>query len=338
MRNYMQIYRDAMATLERENLARLEKHSSHIETYFDAEGKMLAEAALYRDCNICGSAHKQPFLKPTPYVFVECEDCGFRFMDPIIDPDSTSILSEGISQQRQTVIKDPKWVKRHQKMTQQVRDILSLKKGGNFLDIGCGLGRHMHLLLPHFSKVDGIELDKVSLAYCREAGLNVYGEPLEELNLPDNTYDAILLNQVLEHLVNPRAVCEEIFRILRPGGILYIDTPNFKSLSMDLFKERCSVVGGSSHISLFSVETALALLRSLGFAEVQARTYQTDLFPLDVLAFLFNRRTFAHRRNITVPLYLPFYRLFHELFEERLFRNLGRRLGSYMRIVVSKPG
>ena len=74
----MQIYRDAIATLQRENLARLEKHSSHIKTYFDSDGKMLAEAALFRDCNICGSARKQPFLKPTPYIFVECEDCGSR--------------------------------------------------------------------------------------------------------------------------------------------------------------------------------------------------------------------------------------------------------------------
>lgn len=338
MKNHVQVYRDAVETLEREYRAQQEKYSSHIETYFDAKGEMLERVALYRDCNVCGCGRKRPFLKPTPYVFVECEDCGFRYMDPIIDPETTSILTEGISQQRQTVIKDPQWEKRHQKMTQQVREILAIKQEGSFLDIGCGLGRHMRLLPPSFSRVEGIELDKVSLAYCREAGLNVYGEPLEKLHLPANTYDAVLMNQVIEHLVDPRAVCAEIFRILRPGGILYIDTPNFSSLSMALFKERCSVVGGSSHISLFGVGTALVMLRSLGFSELQARTYQTDLFPLDVLAYVLNRKRFAHRRNIYLPFYVPFYRVFHEVFEERLFRNLGWRMGSYMRLVVTKPG
>ena len=337
MSNYMQIYREAVDTLEREYRAVLDTHSSHLYAYFQANGDMLEEVALYRDCNVCGSERKRPFLKPTPYIFVECEDCGFRYMDPIIDTNNTSILTEGITQLRQTAIKDPKWKKRHQKMTQQVRDILAIKQDGVFLDVGCGLGRHMHLVLPHFSRVEGIELDSVSRAYCQESGLNVYGDPLEDLHLPADTYDVVLLSQVIEHLVDPKIVCAEIFRILKPGGILYIDTPNFSSLSMALFRERCSVVVGSSHISLFSVDTALSLLRTIGFAEMQARTYQTDLFPLDVLTYIFNRKGFVHRRNIHLPLYLPFYRVFHEVFDERLFRNLGRRIGSYMRLVVAKP-
>ncbi len=337
MRKYVSLYRDAVATLEREYRAVLDTYSTHINSYFDSNGEMLEDVAIYRDCNVCGSARKKPYLGPTPYIFVECEKCGFRYMDPIIDTQNTAILVEGISEQRQTVIKDPKWEKRHRKMTQQVRDILAIKQEGSFLDVGCGLGRHMSLVLPYFSQVEGIELDNVSRAYCHEAGLKVYGDPLEELNLPSDTYDVVLLNQVLEHLADPTAVCAEIFRILRPGGILYIDTPNFSSVSLALFKESCSIVAGSSHISLFSVRTALAMLRSLGFAESEARTYQTDLFPLDVMAFFVNRKGFKHRRNMHLPLYLPFYRIFHEVFEERLFRNLGRRVGSYMRIIVTKP-
>jgi 2-polyprenyl-3-methyl-5-hydroxy-6-metoxy-1,4-benzoquinol methylase len=337
MKKYVKKYRDAVETLEREYRAVLDTNSSHIDAYFDEKGEMLESAAVYRACNVCGSASKKPFIGPTPYIFVECVDCGFRYMDPIIDTESTSILIEGISEQRQAVLKDPKWEKRHKKMTQQIRDILAIKQGGHFLDVGCGLGRHMSLALPYFSRVEGIELDSVSRAYCLEAGLTVYGEPLEMLDLPADTYDVVLLNQVLEHLADPKGVCAEVFRVLRPGGILYIDTPNFSSVSMALFKEHCSIVAGSSHISLFSVKTALALLQSVGFSEVEARTYQTDLFPLDVLAFFLNRKGFKHRRNMQLPLYLPLYRVFHEVFEERLFRNLGRRVGSYMRIIVTKP-
>ncbi len=337
IKNYLRVYREAVVILEREYRAALDTYTAHLEAYFDGEGNMLENVALYRDCNVCGGSRKRAFLKPTPYNFVECVDCGFRFMDPIIDTESTPILTDGISQQRQIVIQDPKWAQRRHKMTRQIRDILALKRGGCFLDVGCGLGRHMHLASPYFSRVEGIELDEVSRVHCLEAGLEVYREPLEDLHLPADCYDVVLLNQVLEHLADPRAVCAEIFRVLKPGGILYIDTPNFTSLSMALFKERCSIVGGSGHISLFSVKTAIALLDSLGFSEVWARTYQTDLFPLDVLAFLFDRRRFAHRRNLHMPLYLPLYRIFHEVFDERLFRNMGRRAGSYMRIVVAKP-
>ncbi len=336
MTKYLQIYRNAVSTLERETRANIDRLVSDFEAYFDIDGKMNERVALYRTCNVCTGDEKIPFLGPNPYTYVECATCGFRYMDPIIDPQKTTILRDGISKLRETDIKNPKLEKRHQKMTQQVREIIAHHKGGNFLDIGCGLGRHMQLATPYFDSLEGIELDKISRKYCQGIGLKVYGESLERLNLPSNKYDVILLNQVLEHLVDPKNLCLEVLRILRPGGIFYIDTPNFESLSLRLFKENCSVVQGSSHISLFTVKTVRSLLEPLGFETISARTYQTDLFPLDIFAFKFFNNKFHHRRNLFIPLYLAFYRVFHEIFEEKVFRNLGTSMGSYMRIVVKK--
>ncbi|MBI4489875.1 MAG: methyltransferase domain-containing protein [Deltaproteobacteria bacterium] len=329
-------YSEAVSLLERENLAALKKNQEHIDSYFDAGGKIHLKYALYRNCNVCGSNSTRPFLLPTPYDLVECTSCGFRYMNPIIDPQKTTILTQGISRLRSEVIKDPQWVTRHERMTQQVREILRLRDKGAFLDVGCGLGRHLRLAKKHFERAEGIELCKVSLEYCRAAGLQVYGDPLETLNLTAASYDVVLMNQVIEHLSDPRTTCQEVWRVLKPSGIFYLDTPNFASLAMRLFREHNRIISGSSHISLFSVETLSRLLRSLGFEIVSTVTYQTDIFPVDLAVFLFDRKNFRHRRNLQIPFYLLFYRVFHEIFEERVFRNLGD-WGSYMRVIVRKP-
>ena len=336
MRGIVRRYREEMATLRREHEANLNMQREHEERYFGDDGAIRPEFALYRRCSVCGSDDAQPFIPANPYVYVECSDCGFRYMNPIIDPDMTTILTSGISDYRQTVLANPREPHVRKRMTQQMREILAIKSGGAFLDVGCGLGRHLGLAAERFTRAEGIELDSASVQYCRESGLTVYDKPLDQLALPHGEYDVVLMNQVIEHLTHPEKVCREVFELLKSGGILYIDTPNFHSWAMRFFKERNNTVIGSGHISLFGVASLTRMLRGFGLEVAKANTYQTDLFPFDVGCFLANRTRFRHRRNLQIPLYLPLYRLFHEVFDERIFRNLGRSIGSYMRVVARK--
>ncbi|NQT30395.1 MAG: class I SAM-dependent methyltransferase [Candidatus Saganbacteria bacterium] len=55
---------------------------------------------------------------------------------------------------------------------------------------------------------------------------------LENIPKPDNTYDAIICNQVLEHVKRPQKVVSEMFRVLRPGGKLFLTTPQCSGLHM----------------------------------------------------------------------------------------------------------
>jgi SAM-dependent methyltransferase/cell division protein FtsB len=98
------------------------------------------------------------------------------------------------------------------------------------LDVGCGRGEWLELLLENELEARGIDINRVLLAYCREAGLNVAeADILDHLkNLPDRSLGAVTGFHIIEHLpfhILVR-VFDETVRVLKPGGIAIFETPN----------------------------------------------------------------------------------------------------------------
>jgi 2-polyprenyl-3-methyl-5-hydroxy-6-metoxy-1,4-benzoquinol methylase len=105
---------------------------------------------------------------------------------------------------------------------------------GNVLEVGCGEGRGIDLLLPkavHFTAVDKIEdaLVKLRVRYPSATFISMNLPPLQAI--ADNSYDVVLSFQVIEHIQNDSYYLQEIHRVLKPGGIALITTPN-RSLSL----------------------------------------------------------------------------------------------------------
>lgn len=102
------------------------------------------------------------------------------------------------------------------------------KIGGHVAEIGCGDGRGLELLAPKCSRY--VALDKsTTIAKKRAKGMkNV--EFIETLIPPiplsENTFDVVLCFQVIEHILDDTHFLEELHRILKPGGKLYLTTPN----------------------------------------------------------------------------------------------------------------
>jgi len=102
--------------------------------------------------------------------------------------------------------------------------------GGRFLDCGCGCGDYVLALMERFQlDAHGIEFveDKVNQAQNNPLlrGRVERGD-LQAINLPANTWDYAMLNEVLEHVPDDRQVLREVYRILKPSGILFVFSPN----------------------------------------------------------------------------------------------------------------
>jgi SAM-dependent methyltransferase len=127
--------------------------------------------------------------------------------------------------------------------------------GGRILEEGCGLG---HLIGQLEIDFDTFGMD-INLWALKEATKNAGASRLvcssaEGLPYPNNSFNAIISKHVVEHLAKPSEAIKEIGRILAPGGMAIISTPNLDSLLKPLKKERWIGYQDPTHISLHTPE------------------------------------------------------------------------------------
>jgi 2-polyprenyl-3-methyl-5-hydroxy-6-metoxy-1,4-benzoquinol methylase len=101
--------------------------------------------------------------------------------------------------------------------------------GGAILEIGVGTGEALRDLERRFTRVTGIDV-AFNMANRARAKVGTRTQvavaSAEELSFPDKTFDCVLCMDVLEHVQRPVACLQEIARVLAPGGIALVTTPN----------------------------------------------------------------------------------------------------------------
>ncbi len=108
--------------------------------------------------------------------------------------------------------------------------------GGRLLEIGCATGERLALLRDLGWEVQGVEINRQACDLARsQFGLNIFCGELEELRLPDASIDAVVMSHVIEHAYDPIAILREANRVLRPGGLVLMETPNARSLERYIF-------------------------------------------------------------------------------------------------------
>jgi SAM-dependent methyltransferase len=137
------------------------------------------------------------------------------------------------------------------------------------LDVGCGNGRFLALLRefggPQWSPV-GIDFDEQAVAACRAQGFEAYGGRIEDLPVADASFDAVIMLQLIEHVEDPVAVSRAVHRLLRPGGVFIVETPNLGGLDYALFQGRWwGHYHFPRHWNLFSTASLHRMLVAAGF-------------------------------------------------------------------------
>lgn len=106
-------------------------------------------------------------------------------------------------------------------------------RSGNFLEIGAGDGRLAAAVAPAFPTRCLVELSESRTAQLRErfanqAGVTIIGGDIESdtVEFPVDAFDAIVMVAVIEHTLDPLRLLVKLRSLLRPGGILVVETPN----------------------------------------------------------------------------------------------------------------
>ncbi len=157
-----------------------------------------------------------------------------------------------------------------------------LGRKGRLLDIGCALGLFQLAAEKQGWQTVGVELSAEQAAYGREKfGLDIRTGFFEEMDFPPASFDVITLWSVIEHVKDPRTFLQNVRRLLKPDGLLILQTPNQNSLITLLADMGYRVSRGkfllsiysTDHIYRFEAKSLSYVLDLAGFTASEIKTY-----------------------------------------------------------------
>jgi len=201
---------------------------------------------------------------------VKCRDCHLVYVNPI---GSNGKINEDYAQRKNNdacIIRGS----RLKAAKSQVRLVGEYSRGTTLLDIGCGEGFFLFNASRMGYTVKGVELSQEAGEYARrEFDLDIETKPFEEAEFRENYFDVVTLWQVLEHVPHPLVILKEVHRILKPGGLVAVSTPDFGGVPAKILRRRWWNIR-RLHINQFTTKTLGDILRNAGFKSASPVSYK----------------------------------------------------------------
>jgi len=227
-----------------------------------------------------GDAHRLG-LGLVSFVY-KCKSCGLIFPDPMPVPsemaqhygDAEKYFAEHVLEEK---------IAAHHTVLHSIEQLGAIR--GRLLDIGTGRGEMLKAATDRGWKAVGLEPSGVFARFAREySGAEVVEAKLEDRPFETDSFDVVTLGAVLEHVFDPVRVLMEINRVLRPGGMLWLDVPNEAGTFYRLgnlyqrLRGRDWVVNLSPtfppyHVFGFTPRAIRSLAEVSGFKVVRLKTY-----------------------------------------------------------------
>jgi len=141
------------------------------------------------------------------------------------------------------------------------------------LDVGCGSGANSAALAAKGHRLRGVDLSEAGIEKYRQRGFDGRVCDIESgLDYPDATFDVVFCSEVIEHMTSPEILAGEMSRVLKPGGLLVLSTPNsafWLYRLLGVFGYTVSELQHPKHFQFFSRRSLLKLLTAAGLTPKQ---------------------------------------------------------------------
>lgn len=221
-------------------------------------------------CPVCDGSQFKPLFRMRGEPFVRCTDCGLVLINP--RPDFQAVAtgynarySQGyIEKAQKKLARCSRWVQRLQKR---------VGGGGRWLDVGCSAGFVLAAAEAAGFEAFGVELEPAAVEFGRaQLGLaNIACGTFEAQHYPSAFFDVISMYDVIEHVPDLNRTVAELARVLKPGGLIEIRTPDVAHWRTPRNLARWKEIKPSEHLYYFSAATLTRLFARHGLSLMHRR-------------------------------------------------------------------
>jgi len=158
--------------------------------------------------------------------------------------------------------------KRREYLESTLASYTSNKKQLRGIDLGCGDGINLSLLSRHVEELYGSDYNLVRLirALGHHTADLLFLADVIDYPVQDDSFDLILFNHVLEHIPDDIKALNEVYRILKPGGLLILGVPNEGAFFWQLaYRFQPHVLAASDHVQFYTAESISDKCSRAGF-------------------------------------------------------------------------
>ena len=158
--------------------------------------------------------------------------------------------------------------------------------------MGCAEGHTLEFLKKHGEwEMEGVELNAEAAQKAKEKGFKVYNGAFEEVDIPNEQFDLVRMNHLIEHVTDPMVMINKTYKILKPQGFLLIETPNIDCLDFKIFKRYWGALQLPRHIYFFNKKTLTQMLIANKFQVVHVGfSLLTTGWALSIQNFIQSRK------------------------------------------------
>jgi SAM-dependent methyltransferase len=293
-------------------------------------------------CPVCGSRESVPrFQARDPHYGNsgwwwerECSSCRSWFLDPM--PTASQIA--GFYPEDDYYAYRP--ASERSPLKQALMTLLGCRpdtkeprfeRTGRMLDFGCGAGDFLAECRRRGWKCQGVEVSERAIAAAGARGLEVR-RSIEDY--ADASFDYVRANHSLEHVLDPPAIVREMYRVLKPGGTLFIGVPTRDGLPARVFGRYWWYLGAPVHPVTFSTSALTNLLQSVGFQPIRVTTNSDYGSTAGSFQIFLNRHTRRKSSEGALFRFKPALALGHWV--ARALDLVGQ--GDKLEVIAIKPG
>lgn len=255
----------------------------------------MEQKIMRQPCRACGSPlSKYQFTIAGNRVF-RCKNCTHIFLDVLHTNNSIKEMYANYGKEKRNFYhiskEDNKYTSNVTAYIKTIEQLIPCQSSrSTLLDIGCGRGFLLSQAKKNGFTIEGIEICKpLAEQASKDLTCIVHTDPLVQLNLPNEKFDVVTMYDLIEHLQDPIKDLKKIWYVLKPGGILFVLTPNDNSLVRRIsrllfyssgYKTPMKSLYYSHHLSYFTYKSIRALLETTHFELLKIETKNQELARL----------------------------------------------------------